>query len=141
MAWEIAFRLDASPPAIRAARKAVYGMAVGVGTSEVDARDIELAVGEALRTARSYAYHDKSGPLDLTVGFHGTHLTVIIRDHAAEAGTLLPIPRTLPDQREARGLYVVRKLMDEASLERITDGRPGTVFRMVKRVHWQPRPG
>lgn len=140
MAWEIAFRLDSSPTAIRAARKAVYGMAVGVGTAEVDARDIELAVGEALRNARHHAYHDKSGPLDLTVGFHGTHLTVIIRDHAAEAGTLPSIPRKLPDQREARGLYVVRKLTDEASIERAADG-PGTVFRMVKRVHWQPLPG
>lgn len=40
MSWDITLRLDATPEAMRAARKAIHAMAQGTGASEVDAHDV-----------------------------------------------------------------------------------------------------
>jgi len=137
MAWDITFRFDTTPEAMRTARKAIYAMAQGVGASDVDVHDIELAVGEALGNAHHHAYHDSAGVLDVTVSFHGTHLTIAVRDYAGKVRSLRALPETLPTPSEGRGLYVIRTVMDEVTLGRAADG-PGVVLRMVKRVHWRP---
>lgn len=71
------------------------------------------------------------------MSFHGTHLTIVVRDYASEVPPLRSIPETLPTPSEGRGLYLIRTVMDEVTLDRAADG-PGIVLRMVKRVHWQP---
>jgi anti-sigma regulatory factor (Ser/Thr protein kinase) len=140
MAWDIAFRINATPDLIRVTRKGISAMALAVGASEIDARDIELGVAEALRYAYEHAYQSTPGQIDLTVGFHGTHFTVTIRDHTPVSGPLAEMPTSPSGKDENRGLYLIRKLADQASLEAPEDG-PGTLLRFVKRIHWEPAGG
>lgn len=134
MAWSLRLSLASELPAFRIARKLLSHAARTEGATLSHALDIEIAVGEALSNAYLHAYGGASGPLEIAAEYDGLVLRVTISD---EGVAILPRP-VLPERRpgpgEGRGLYLIRRVMDEADIVPSPSGQRGIAVRMAKRL-------
>ncbi|TMI89277.1 MAG: ATP-binding protein [Bacillati bacterium ANGP1] len=120
------------PDAIRFARKLLYAAARIRGASEQDARDVELAVGEALTNVRRHAYQDGIGPAEVAIDCHDSGLTVIVRDWGiAGAPPAVPGSLSLESDSGGRGLYLISRLMQRVEILQNAEGW-GVTLRMAK---------
>jgi serine/threonine-protein kinase RsbW len=104
-------RTDSQPESLSSARRQVRRALDGAGLSVEAARDIEVAVGEALSNTYRHAYARGVGPVSVDVLATPDTLTVVVADEGP--ATVPPaIPLDLPPRSDAggHGLYVVGRL-------------------------------
>ena len=128
----LSLHVTTHPDAIRFARKLLYAAARIRGAPEQDARDIELAVGEALTNVRRHAYQDGIGPAEVAIDCHDSGLTVIVRDWGiAGAPPAVPGSLSLESDSGGRGLYLISRLMQRVEILQNAEGW-GVTLRMAK---------
>jgi serine/threonine-protein kinase RsbW len=131
-ALSLSLHVTTHPDAIRFARKLLYAAARIRGAPEQDARDIELAVGEALTNVRRHAYQDGIGPAEVAIDCHDSGLTVIVRDWGiAGAPPAVPGSLSLESNSGGRGLYLISRLMQRVEILQNPEGW-GVTLRMAK---------
>ncbi len=143
MVSTVTIHIPSSPEVFRTSRKLVSAAAVSAGASETDARDLEVAVGEALTNAYEHAYGQNpqgSIDIDLTldgdVSLTGASLAVAVRDAGKRMRNRFTVPRHLPAAGDGgRGLYLIGKLVDEVDIIHPMRRGGGTTVRMIKRFH------
>jgi anti-sigma regulatory factor (Ser/Thr protein kinase) len=129
VAWSFSLRLETNADSLRAVRRLIGSVVRQEGGSDAVAREVELALGEALSNARGHAYGGGVGPLEIDVAFEQGKLTLTVHDHGQPIVTTLSVPDDLPPKgRGGRGLFLIGRLMDE--VEVMT--RQGTSVRMRK---------
>jgi serine/threonine-protein kinase RsbW len=128
MAPTLSLHIATTPHSIRLARKLLYATACLAGASEETARDIELAVGEALTNILRHAYENGVGPAEVDITCERSGLTLVVRDWGA-AKPLPELPAMLPRDATSggRGLYLIRRLMDTVEVQHNPEGRGMTV--------------
>jgi anti-anti-sigma factor len=131
MTWTLSLRLQTDPDAIRAVRQMIYGVVKQEGLSEREAREFELAIGEALSNARTHAYSDGAGPLTVDITSDTSAVEVVVHDTGAPI-TLPTVPTSLPSDPRAVGLFLVASLVDEVKILRNGSGK-GVSIMMMKR--------
>ncbi|MGH2405629.1 MAG: ATP-binding protein [bacterium] len=135
MPWEVTFKFVTDPAVFHVIRKSISAAAVAEGISSDEAREIEVAVGEALTNAFIHAYKSSPGPLEVDLAFDGKQLTLLVHDHGKALTDRPAIPTSLPAVAGGgRGLYLIGQLMDEAEVLHPGPRGSGTAIRMVKRV-------
>jgi serine/threonine-protein kinase RsbW len=129
--WTLSLKLQADPNALRAARKIVYGIVKQEGLPEREARELELAIGEALSNARTHAYSDGVGPLTVDITSDTEAFAVAIHDTGAPI-SVPAVPTSLPSHPSEAGLFLVASLVDEVKIKRDGNGK-GVSITMIKR--------
>ncbi|EPR43891.1 putative anti-sigma regulatory factor, serine/threonine protein kinase [Desulfovibrio sp. X2] len=138
------FRLETTATAQAARRLAKAAVAVvadSVGLPEV-VHDFDLALTEACANVVRHAYpKDAPGPLRIVVRLKPhAYVEAEVVDEGKGPPCQLTGAVPLPEEEGGRGLFIIRNLMDSASLGR-EDGR--TVIAMRKNVpseSWTCRP-
>lgn len=130
----VVLHFETEPVSLRVARKQIAAAAGALGASELDARRVELAAGEALTNAYRHAYGEAEGPVDVEILHDGDRFVIVVHDEGqgrpCEGGLAAP-----PDPKTGGGygLRVIRELMDEAEISPRAEGR-GTCVRMGLRL-------
>jgi anti-sigma regulatory factor (Ser/Thr protein kinase) len=120
---------------IRAVRKVIAATARIGGARDVDARCIELSVGEALANARFHAYQNGVGPIEATVKLDSGMFSVLIQNDGKPVTSGTPVPGALEASESLNwGLYLIGRMMDEVEITHSTLGDTGTAIRMSKRL-------
>ena len=136
MSWKVFLRCDTKPEALRAARKMLYAVAKTEGAPEQVAREIEVALGEALANARLHAYGGGVGHVGIDIVYDGTDLSITVHDHGKPVTGRPTIPSSLPLRGTGgRGLYLIGQLMDAAEIVQPDWRGRGTAIRMMRRIH------
>ena len=130
--WTFTVQLKTDPLAIRVVRKVIAATARIGGAPDVDARLIELSVGEALANARLHAYQNGVGPIEVAVTLDREMFSVMIQNEGEVVTRGHPAPDTVDGQ--AWGLYLIGQMMDEVEIMRSEIGDHGTAIRMSKRL-------
>ena len=121
--------------AIRAVRKVIAATARIGGAPEVEARLIEISVGEALANARFQAYQNGVGPIEVVVTLDGAMFSVMVHNEGNPVTSAPRVPDTLETQKSLDwGLYMIGRIMDEVEITRSKLGDRGTAIRMSKRL-------
>ncbi len=140
MAPVLTLKMNTNPQSIRLARKLLYATACLAGASEQDARDVELAVGEALANVHRHAYEEGVGPAEIDITCEYSGLTLVVRDWGS-ARSLPVLPAMLPLETASvsggRGLFLIRQLMDAIEIQHNPEGW-GMTCRMSKRFAEKP---
>jgi anti-sigma regulatory factor (Ser/Thr protein kinase) len=89
--WAFTIQLETDPHVIRAVRKVIAATARIGGAPDVDARLIELCVGETLANARFHAYQNGVGPIEAVVTLDGAIFSVLIQNDGK------PVTARVPD--------------------------------------------
>jgi anti-sigma regulatory factor (Ser/Thr protein kinase) len=114
----------------------LYAVARMEGASEHAAREIEIALGEALANARLHAYGGQIGPIGLDVIYDDGQLTLTVHDHGKPVTSAPTIPASLPARSAGgRGLFIIGQLMDQVEIMHPDRRGRGTAVRMVRRLH------
>ena len=104
--------------------------------------DIKTAVSEAVTNCIVHAYHDRVGPITMTVSVYPGRVVRIV---IADKGVGIPdIPRAMeplfttgnPEERSGLGFAVMQSFMDKVSV-RSAPGR-GTRVTLTKRLEEKP---
>ena len=133
MPWKLELRLQTEPTAIRATRKAIASTMHAERMPDSDVVRAEIAVGEVLTNARRHAYGGGVGPLEVELEFDGAGFSILIHDHGRPLTAPLATPDALPvEPSGGRGLYLIRRLVDEVEIIRSGFGEGGVAIRLVK---------
>lgn len=89
-------------------------------------RELQLAVTEACANS---IVHTQTGEIRVSIAALGSCLEITIEDDGIYRRRI-PIPEV--DGQGHRGLQLMAAMVDEFSLQRGTELRPGTVVRLVK---------
>lgn len=136
VSWKLSLRFDTRPEALRAARKLLYAAAKMEGATEQIAREIEVALGEALANTRMHAYEGKVGPVGIDITYDDTAITMTVHDHGKPVAGRPTIPSSLPEgATSGRGLFIIGQLMDEVEIVHPDRRGRGTAIRMARRIH------
>ncbi len=122
--------IPASPSRLAELRRAARTHLRGVVADEV-ADDVVLALSEAATNAVLYG---SSGEQPIQVGVHVTHdwVEATVLDHGPQPPTGLPAAADPDDLRAGgRGLWLLRRLVDEVRLERVKRGTRVTLRRAI----------
>jgi anti-sigma regulatory factor (Ser/Thr protein kinase) len=130
MTWTLSLNMQTAPDALRAVRRMIYAVVKQEGLSETNAREFELAIGEALSNARTHAYSNGTGPLTVDITSGTAAVAVVIHDTGAPI-TLPTVPTSLPSDPRAVGLFLVASLVDEVKIQRNGNGK-GVSITMTK---------
>jgi anti-anti-sigma factor len=131
MPWKLVMRMDTTLPTLRMVRKLVASAARTAGASDLHARLIEVAAGEALANARLHAYRDSVGPLEVTTEFDGLRIALTVRDRGeASAGAAHGSSNGSRSDSRGLGISLIGQVMDEVEIVALP-GEPGTTVRMV----------
>jgi serine/threonine-protein kinase RsbW len=122
MTWTVSLNLQTDPYALRAVRRMIYAVVKQEGLPESEARELELAIGEALSNARTHAYSNGAGPLTVDITSGTAAVEVAIHDTGAPI-SLPTVPTSLPSDPRAAGLFVVASLVDEVKIQRNGNGK------------------
>jgi serine phosphatase RsbU (regulator of sigma subunit)/anti-sigma regulatory factor (Ser/Thr protein kinase) len=115
--------LPAEPGALATLRRRLGPWVLHTGASEQEAYDIVLATCEAAANAVEHAYGPTEESFRVTAEAENGDVTVEVRDRGAW--------RPQRDPRRGRGLGVMRKLMDDVS---VNSSDAGTNVRLRRRV-------
>jgi anti-sigma regulatory factor (Ser/Thr protein kinase) len=128
------FASDSHPYSLRKARRRVHSALLQAGLSIEVARDMEVAVGEALANVHQHAYDGGAGPVSVTVFRSDGGLTAEVNDNGrATAAPLVPsVPPPSTDIR-GRGLYMMGRLVDDVAICLNPAGH-GLTVRMTTRL-------
>jgi serine/threonine-protein kinase RsbW len=110
-------QLDSHPESLGDARRQVRDAMMHAGLDLDAARNMEIAVGEALSNVYQHAYRTGIGPVLVEVLRTSTGLTVTVSDEGDAVATPV-IPRMLPPRTKpgGRGLYMIRRLVDDLEI-------------------------
>mgnify|MGYP002629911480 CR=1 FL=1 len=128
-------RIPSRPERLRLVRKGVTEMALSAGCSDETARDMVLAVDEALQNVIRHGYNfDVDGEIEITLRREGDQMIFLIRDHAETVDPTKIKPRELDDIRPGGlGTHFIREVMDEVEfLVPPKDG--GNLLKMVRKI-------
>jgi len=127
-------RTDSDPESLGGARRQVRDAATKAGLAPEAARNLEVAVGEALANVHQHAYASHDGPVSVEVLTATGGLTVVVSDEG-QATTAPVIPATLPSPSTAggRGLYLVQRLVDDVEIG-VNSAGHGVTVRMTARL-------
>ena len=131
MTWTLSLNLQTDPDALRAVRRMIYAIVQQEGLPESEARELELAIGEALSNARTRAYSTCAGPLTVDITSDPAAVEVAIHDTGAPI-SLPTVPASLPSDPRAVGLFVIASLVDDVTIQRNGNGK-GVSIAMTKR--------
>ena len=126
------------PVVMRIVRKKAAAATRAVGASEDVAREVELAVGEALANTYVHAYDNAAGPVEMEVEAEPGHVAFTVRDQG-ESRRMVHLPETLSDDPwngdgvRHYGLYVIKQLVDEVTIVHPPPEGRGTSLHFVKR--------
>ena len=117
MTWS--FRLPAVPASVPQVR---HGVRAALEPTGIEAKNVELAVSEAVSNAVQHGYRDFSGAIDVELLLDDSVVEVVVRDQGVGP---LPHPGS---EGAGMGLVLMRSLADRFELE----GEPGggTTVRM-----------
>jgi anti-sigma regulatory factor (Ser/Thr protein kinase) len=126
--------MDSSPTSLGDARRQVRDAAVQAGMPIDDARNLEVAVGEALANVHHHAYTSRVGPVFIEMLATDTALVVHVIDNG-RATAAPAIPDTLPGRTMpgGRGLYLIKHLVDDVDIT-VNAGGHGVAVRMTTRL-------
>jgi len=133
MSWTFSVSTQTDPEALRIVRRMIRDLVEREGGSEADGWSLELALGEALFNARSHAYRDATGPVEVAVSFDQGVFTLTVRDRGAPA-SVPQIPRDLPADRKRLGLFLISAVVDRVDVSQNEDAGGGLRVTMIKRV-------
>lgn len=134
--WKTTCRLYTHPASVPVARVFAAAAARLAGFDSDAARDIQVAVAEAVGNAYLHAYGGgPEGQVELDIDFDGAFLTIEIHDSGRPVAPGLSVPRELPPPgRGGRGLYLIGRLMDTVEIHQPGRRGRGTLVVMKKRV-------
>ena len=117
---------------VRVARKTAATLAYQLSFTVVDARDIELAVGEACNNAIEHVPAESAEEILVRFAVEPDRLVVEVIDHG-EGFDPEEVEQGLPDGESVGGLglTVIKSVMDEVEIR--CDRETGTCVRMIKR--------
>jgi serine/threonine-protein kinase RsbW len=127
-------RTDNHPDSLGHARRQVRDAVTEAGLSLDAARNLEIAVGEILANTCQHAYAGRAGPVSVEILSGPGALTVVVTDEG-QATTAPAVPPMLPSGSSTggRGLYLVRRLVDEIEIH-INPAGHGVTVRMTVRM-------
>jgi anti-sigma regulatory factor (Ser/Thr protein kinase) len=108
------------------------------GLNEAQTHQVVLAADEAVNNVMRHAYQDRpNAPVHIQCRAEPGRLEVVLIDEG-EPFDLGAVPHLNPAELRigGRGVFLMRKLMDELSVEKRPEG--GNVLRMVKLVKAEP---
>lgn len=122
---------DSHPEALGEARRRVFEAMTRTGLFVDAARNMEIAVGEALSNIYRHAYADGIGPVCVEVSTGAGAVIVLVRDEGTATEPPL-IPRRLPSRSnvDGRGLYLISRLADDVTVSLNQTGH-GVTVRMT----------
>lgn len=125
---------DSRPESLGSARRQVRDAMTRAGLGVETARDMEVAVGEALSNVYQHAYTGGIGAVSVEVIATATAITVVVRDDG-DATAAPEIPRRLPPRTSpgGRGLYMMGRLADDVEL-RVNPAGHGVTARIRARL-------
>lgn len=111
------FDNDCDPYSLGKARRRVHNALLDAGLSIDGARDMEVAVGEALSNVSEHAYNTDIGRVSVTVfRSHGAVTAVINDDGRATRAPVIPRVQPSPTKSRGRGLYMMGRLVDDVTI-------------------------
>lgn len=133
--WLVDIRLPTQPVMLKIIRRVTEQSAKLCGCDERTAKDIVIAVDEACQNVIRHAYGGKIGELVLSVSKNDDNMVVRLRDFAPPVDVSKIKPRDLDDLRPGGlGTHFIREIMDQVDFLAPTDGEPGNILRMEKRI-------
>ncbi len=130
----LSFQTDSRAGSLSSARRRVRDAMTQARVDDESARDMEVAVGEALSNAHRHAYGKAVGPVAVRVDHTESAVTVVVTD---EGSTTVPatVPTALPAHtpQGGRGLYLIRSLLDEVEMGVNPIGH-GISIRMTRHI-------
>lgn len=130
----LAVHTDSRPESLGIARRQVRDAMTRAGLGDETARDMEVAVGEALSNIYQHAYPGGIGAVSVEVIATATAITVVVRDDG-DATAAPEIPRRLPPRTSpgGRGLYMIGRLANDVEL-RVNPAGHGVTARITARL-------
>ena len=125
---------DSNPESLGDARRRVRDAMVDAGLGSDAAREMEIAVGEALSNVHEHAYGAGVGRVLIEVFRTPSALSIVVSDEGC--ATVPPaIPRVLPSRTAhgGHGLYMAARLADEMNI-RVSPAGHGVTVRMTARL-------
>ena len=128
------FASDSHPYSLRKARRRVHSALLRAGLSIEVARNMEVAVGEALANVHQHAYDGGAGPVAVTVFRSDGGLTAVISDNGRATSTpsVPSVPPPSTDIR-GRGLYMMGRLVDDVAIS-VNPWGHGLTVQMTVRI-------
>ena len=132
--WLLTIQLSAEPAAVRLVRKLLANAARIEGASELEAHQIEVAVGEALAQGVSFRGHDGADSVTVSAklragrfigSFAWNHVaarSISVRDGRGDEGVL------------GWGLLVIAQVVDEVEIREPFKSGQMPRLRLVKRI-------
>lgn len=125
----LSLRSDISPCRARMVSRSVGAFFREFLKDEV-CHDLELALCEMFSNAALHAYFGKSGPLDFEAAvYYGNKIDFRISDEGDEF--VCPVGLPCGTSGSGRGIFMVRRIMDEFSYER---GERTNIFYLTKYI-------
>lgn len=106
---------DATPGSVRAARRAIVGVAAAAGLESARLADVWLATSEALTNVVKHAYGGRGGVIEVDAAVAGNELCILIADQG----------RGLRPHTSGRGLGLGLMLIVAVSDEAVISKRSG----------------
>lgn len=127
-------RTDSHSGSLGDARRWVRDTMARAGLGIDAARDMEVAVGEALSNVCQHAYTGGVGPVFVEVLTSSHDITVVVRDEGMVTAAPV-IPRTLPPRTNTggRGLYMIGRLVDDVAMH-VPPGGHGLTVKLTARL-------
>ena len=136
--FALTLRTDTDVRRLRMARRMLAAMIATSGASRHSAFELEVAVGEALANAHRHAYGGQSGPLQIEISAQRVVesklvWTISVHDHGT-AVTPPVLPESSPRHPAGRGLFMIRRLVDQVTIVVNPDTGKGISITLVKTV-------
>lgn len=130
--YEMELRIPRQADFVRVARKTAGTLAHQLSFTVLDARDIELAVGEACNNAIEHVPAESGEEILVRFAVEPDRLVVEVIDRG-KGFDPAEVEQGLPDGESVGGLglIVIRSVMDEVEIR--CDPETGTCVRMIKR--------
>ncbi len=134
--WLVDLRLPTQPAMLKVIRRVTEQAATLCGCDERTSQDIVIAVDEACQNVIRHAYGGGVGELILSVRKTDKTMVVRLRDFAPPVDVSKIKPRDLDDLRPGGlGTHFIREIMDDVAFLAPSDGEPGNILRMEKRIN------
>lgn len=119
----VRLQLESRPENVALVRSALSSLGEALSFSEQLVSDLKTAISEACNNIVLHAYHDRTGPMVITVDCAPDRLDVLVRDHGDGFQRL-----AAAEDRMGLGLAVMSALADRVEFRSPRDG--GTEVRM-----------
>lgn len=131
MGWLFSFQGDTSPVCLSTVGRLLYTMVKSSGAREQAARDLQVAVGNALVSVHKHAYGNSVGSFRVEAKFDAGAWVIVIEDEGrSSVNPTIPVIRSFSKWRKVSPIV---NLVDEFTI-RLNPMTGRLTFRMKKAI-------